>query len=112
LRMFEAAGGIAKTFTYRKTVKNDGGIPRVIEAMFGLHKSDDDNMKRRTIAGVNWSPGIEDPFRSLGIEGLGFTSYLVQGLVNSGDPVFAVLDVAWPRIAFRDRGKSSIDVED
>jgi hypothetical protein len=112
LRMFEAAGGIAKTFKYLKTVKNDGGVPRVIEAMFGLHGSDDDNMKRRTIAGVNWSAGIEDPFRSLGSEGLGFTSYLEQAFVSSSDPVFAFLHVACPRIAFRDRGKSSIDVED
>jgi len=83
-----------------------------MEAMFGLHESDDDNVKRRTIAGVNWSAGIEDPFRSLGSEGLGFTSSLEQALVSSSDPVFAFLHVACPRIAFRDRGKSSIDIEE
>ena len=62
----EAAGGDPRTFAYTKSLGETGGIPRVIEFAFGTHR---DGLaaarvpRPQDITGVNWSPGINNPFR-------------------------------------------------
>ena len=114
-RMMEIAGGDPKTFTYNRTFGETNGIPRVIEFAFGIHR---DGLaaggrapSRKIITGVNWSPGINNPFRQLGHGGVGLDAILSEVRANTSQPVIAVLHLACPRVAYTDRGKSAIVVE-
>jgi Histidine kinase-, DNA gyrase B-, and HSP90-like ATPase len=113
-RMMEAAGGDAKTFTYNRSDGETNGAPRVIEFAFGIHR---DGLTagpapgRKVITGVNWSPGINNPFRQLGRSGEGLDGILAEVRANTSQPVIAVLHLACPRVTYTDRGKSAIVVE-
>ena len=55
-----------QSFAYRKVEDyDDEGIPFLIETAFGWLGEKAEN-KRRLVSGVNWSPGIVNPFRTLG----------------------------------------------
>jgi hypothetical protein len=114
-RLMEAAGGDPKTFRYVLTPGETSGVPRVIEFAFGVHR---DGLaaagrapSRKIITGVNWSPGINNPFRQLGRGGTGMDALLSDLYANTSQPVIAVLHVACARVAYVDRGKSAIVVD-
>ena len=69
----KTAGGDPKTFSYNRRIGETDGVPRVIEFAFGIHRAglttDDNEPDRQFITGVNWSPGINNPFRSIGKSG-------------------------------------------
>jgi DNA topoisomerase VI subunit B len=113
--LMERAGGDPKTFTYNRSVGETGGIPRVVEFGFGIHREGLSNAgrepRRKVITGVNWSPGIKHPFRQLGRGGQGLDGILSEVRANTAQPVIAVLHLACPRVAYTDRGKSAIVVE-
>ena len=114
-RLMEAAGGDPKTFTYNRKLGETNGIPRVIEFAFGIHRDGltarSSGPTRKFITGVNWSPGINNPFRQLGRSGEGLDAILANVRANTSQPVIAVLHVACSRVAYLDRGKSAIVVE-
>ena len=114
-QMMEQAGGDPLTFTYEKRLGEDNGLPRVIEFAFGIHKrglhAGGHAPRRKNINGVNWSPGINNPFRQLGRAGAGLDEILSRVRANTSEPVIAVLHVACPRVAYTDRGKTAIIVE-
>ena len=114
-RMMEAAGGDPKTFKYVKRLGETGGIPRIVEFAFGIHRDGLSNSgcapSRKVITGVNWSPGINNPFRQLGRSGEGLDGILSDFRANTSQPVIAVLHLACARVAYTDRGKSAIVVE-
>jgi DNA topoisomerase VI subunit B len=113
--LMEAAGGDPKTLTYNRTFGETAGIPRVIEFAFGIHRDGLNNARRgpsrQVITGVNWSPGINNPFQRLGRFGQGLDGILAEVRANTTQPVIAVLHLACPRVAYTDRGKSAIVVE-
>jgi DNA topoisomerase VI subunit B len=113
--MMEIAGGDPKTFTYNRSLGETNGVPRVIEFAFGIHR---DGLtaggrvpSRKIVTGVNWSPGINNPFRQLGRGGDGLDAVLADVRANTSQPVIAVLHMVCPRVAYTDRGKSAIVVE-
>jgi DNA topoisomerase VI subunit B len=113
-RLMEAAGGDPKTFTYNRSLGETGGVPRVVEFAFGIHREGltaGRGPSRKVITGVNWSPGINNPFRQLGRGGIGLDAILSEVRANTSQPVIAVLHLACPRVAYTDRGKSAIVVE-
>ena len=113
-RMMEAAGGDPKTFTYNRSGGETNGVPRVIEFAFGIHRDGltaGHGPSRKIITGVNWSPGINNPFRQLGRGGVGLDAILSEVRANTSQPVIAVLHLACPRVTYTDRGKSAIVVE-
>ena len=114
-RLMEAAGGDPKTFTYARRLSETGGLPRVTEFAFGIHREGLSNAGRaplrKVVTGVNWSPGISDPFRQLGRSGASLDSLLAEVRANTTQPIIAMLHLACPRIAYTDRGKSAIVVE-
>ena len=57
---------------------------------------------RKVITGVNWSPGINNPFRQLGRSGEGLDAILANVRANTSQPVIAVLHLACPRVAYTD----------
>jgi hypothetical protein len=112
--MMESAGGDPKTFTYQRTFGETDGIPRVVEFAFGIHRAGltaGAAPARRLIAGVNFSPGINNPFRQLGRGGENLEAILANVRANTSEPIIAVLHLACPRVQYTDRGKSAIVVE-
>jgi hypothetical protein len=113
-RHMEAAGGDPRTFEYKRTFGDGGGVPRVVEVAFGLHR---DGLTagrgpgRKVITGVNWSPGINNPFRQLGRGGVGMDAILEKVRANSSQPIILIAHMACPRVTYTDRGKSAIVVE-
>lgn len=111
--MMETAGGEPKTFSYTPRFGVSDGVPRVIEFAFGIHRDGLDagnGPGRRLITGVNWSPGINNPFRSIGKSGDGLDAILEEVRARDAS-VICCLHVARPRVAYTDRGKSAIVVE-
>lgn len=105
---FSAIGCEMKSFDYRKVAGETDGVPWILEAAFawcpGLEQ-------RRMITGVNWSPGIINPFRELGTFGQSLDSILEQQRAGADEPIVFLLHLACPRVSFTDRGKSSVIVE-
>ncbi|WP_027152205.1 hypothetical protein [Mesorhizobium sp. WSM2561] len=99
-----------ESFDYRKIEdEDDEGIPYLVETAFAW-RGDDDYGRRRDIVGVNWSPGITNPFRVLGGYGQSLDSILQRQRVGRDEPVTFILHVACPRVDYLDRGKSSVAV--
>ena len=107
---FVESGIDAKTFTYKKIMAVDNGIPVVIEAAFGLLK--DEAGRRRIITGVNWSGAIVNPFQSLGESYRdGLNALLERQLAGHAEPIMFALHLACARVRFSDRGKSIITID-
>jgi DNA topoisomerase VI subunit B len=113
-RMMEAAGGDPRTFTYNRSLGETGGLPRVVEFAFAIHRQGLAAGKapsRKIITGVNWSAGINNPFRQLGRNGESLDAILSEVRANTSQPVIAALHLACPRVNYTDRGKSALVVE-
>lgn len=113
-RLMEQVGGDPKTFTYNRSLSETGGIPRVTEFAFGIHRdglSAARGPSGKIITGVNWSPGINNPFRQLGRGGESMDSILRDVRANTSEPIIAALHMACPRVAYTDRGKTAIVVD-
>ena len=108
-RRMEKAGCQMETFTYKKVLEVDSdGLPMVIETGFGW-RGDDCEESRRLITGINWSPAIGNPFRTLGNEyGDGLAALLEKQKAGAYEPIIVLLHVAHPRVRYTDRGKSAV----
>ncbi len=104
---FKAAGCEMESFDYRKVQETTDGVPWVVETAFGWCPDGD---TRRLVTGVNWSPGIINPFRELGRFGQSLDTILSQQRADCGEPVILVLHMACPRVEYTDRGKSAVVV--
>jgi hypothetical protein len=105
---FASSGCDMETFRYKQTKGfTDGGLPWVLEVAFAWAPR---LTKRRLITGVNWSPGIRNPFRSLdGWQSL--DSLLSDQIAGPTEPVVVFVHLAQPRIRYTDRGKSALALE-
>jgi DNA topoisomerase VI subunit B len=102
------AGVQMESFNYSRTFDTtEDGVPCVVEFAFGWCPEAD---SRRLITGVNWSPGITNPFRQLGSYGRSLDTILSQQRADRDEPVILVLHVACPRVEYTDRGKSAIAI--
>lgn len=99
-----AAAGADPTFNYKRLVRDDAGLPTVIEIVFAY--CPDAMATRRLITGVNWSVGINNPFRQLGDNGESLDTYLEMQRVGRSEPVILLVHLASPRIAYTDREKA------
>ena len=105
---FRNAGAEMESFEYRKVPDHDDdGIPYLVEVAFGWLGDGADN-ERRLVTGVNWSPGIINPFRQLGSYRESLDSLLRQRRIGSREPVIFVLHAACPRVEYLDRAKSAV----
>jgi hypothetical protein len=103
---FEKAGADPETFQYRRIVGETDGIPDVIETAFGYCPDGADT--RRIITGLNWSPAIGNPFRSLGAYGESLDTILAEQRSGRNEPIIFVLHLARPRIEYTDHGKTAL----
>jgi hypothetical protein len=104
---FEQPGCAMESFEYRKVLEDTDGLPEVMETAFAWRGETADN-HRRLISGVNWSPGIINPFRQLGAVGRSLDSLLEQRRAGRDEPVVILLHLACPRVNYTDRGKSAL----
>ena len=98
-----------ESFQYRKTAEMDSdGLPVVIETAFAW-RGEESQEPRRLITGVNWSPAIGNPFRTLGAGyGDGLSALLEKQRAGRDEPVIFLLHCAHPRVRYTDRGKSAL----
>jgi hypothetical protein len=102
-----AAGCEMATFQYKQVKSTTAGLPWVVEAAFAWCP---DLTTRRLITGVNWSPGIVNPFRALGLYHQSLDTVLSQQRADRDEPVIVLLHLACPRVEYTDRGKSAVVV--
>ena len=100
-----------ESFRYAKAYDESNGIPSAVEAAF-VWLGDGSAANRRLITGVNWSPGILNPFRSLGKLGKSLDSVLEAQRAGRDEPVVLLLHMVCPRAEYTDRGKSAVVVSD
>jgi len=84
-------------------IEND--VPWVVETAFGWCPK---AASRRLVTGVNWSPGIVNPFRELGRFGMSLDTVLAKQRANANEQVILALHIACPRVEYTDRGKSAV----
>ncbi len=104
---FEAAGCEMATFDYRKGTDITNGVPEMVEVAFGWCP---DVNSRRLVTGVNWSPGIINPFRELGV-GESLDTVLTEQRARRDEPVIFVMHMASPRVDYTDQGKSAVVIQ-
>ena len=102
---FAEAGCEMESFDYRRVMEVEDGVPWIIETAIGWCP---EASARRLITGVNWSPGIVNPFRTLGRFGMSLDTLLTRQRVEAVDPVIMALHFACPRVEYTDRGKSAV----
>jgi DNA topoisomerase VI subunit B len=103
-----AAGADAKTFQYEREFVEDD-LPKVVEVAFGYCPGK--GKRRQIVTGVNWSPGIKNPFRELGRYGRSLDHFLHdQHAGNPDEPITILIHLACPRVDYTDRGKSALVV--
>jgi len=109
---FAALGCEMESFQYKKVAQiGSDGLPTIIETAFAW-RGDKCEEPRRIITGVNWSPGIVNPFRSLGSSyGDGLAALLEKRYAGRVEPIVFLLHCACPRVRYTDRGKSAVVVE-
>jgi DNA topoisomerase VI subunit B len=109
---FEQLGCEMDSFQYRKVAEVDeDGLPAVIETAFAW-RGDKCTEPRRLITGVNFSPGIGNPFRTLGKDyGDGLSAMLADRYASSDEPIIFLLHLAHPRVRYTDRGKSALVIK-
>jgi hypothetical protein len=103
---FKADGAELQAFRYKRNFGDTDGIPDVIETAFGW--CPEGTNERRIITGLNWSPTIGNPFRSLGPYGESLDTILSQQRSDHTEPIIFVLHVARPRIEYTDHGKTAV----
>jgi hypothetical protein len=107
-RLSELPGFEPESFQYRKVVDVDvDGIPSIAEVAFAWVPGS----SRRMLAGVNWSPAIGDPFRSLvGYSMTSLGSVLAQQRCGMHEPAVIAVHLARARVVYTDAGKSALTV--
>ena len=104
----QAMGAEMESFRYAKQTGEQNGIPWVVETAFAWHSK---LPHRLLVSGVNFSPGIINPFRELGGYG-GLDGVLERLLAGREEPVILALHYACARVAYSDRGKSAVIMEE
>ncbi len=110
VKRLEEMGGDSKQCEYHKVARVVVGIPFVLETAFAW-LGDRAPDRRRIFAGVNWSPGIKNPFRTFGQTGEGLGELLRGQWAGADEPIAFLLHLAHPRVEYTDRGKSAIVVQ-
>jgi DNA topoisomerase VI subunit B len=106
---FEALGAAMDTFKYRKVAGVTDALPWIVETAFAWRPA---AQAQRLIIGVNWSPGLVNPFRALGRWGESLDAVLEQRRAGRAEPILLALHLACPRVEYTDRGKSAVVIGD
>jgi DNA topoisomerase VI subunit B len=109
---FRENGVEPDTFQYRGALREVEGAPYVLEAAFGYVPKLQQQIR---LTGINWSPGLHNPFRTLGSR-VGtedsLDALLVDQFAGWNAPVIFALHVAGPRLTFTDKAKTALALPD
>jgi hypothetical protein len=94
-----------ESFDYKRVADVTGDVPWVLETAFAWAPKLEQQL---LVTGVNWSPGIINPFRELGTFGRSLDTILTTQRAGADEPVILILHVACPRVEYTDRGKSAV----
>lgn len=86
----------------KKTGMVDDDIPYVLEVAFGVRP---DDCTREIIVGINWAPALKAT-----VFGSVLSQALDECMVDGEDPVVLLIHLAYPKLSFKDRGKSTLDL--
>jgi DNA topoisomerase VI subunit B len=100
---FAELGGEMESFAYRKITGETDSLPWVVEIAFCWRP---DLGYRSLITGVNWSPGLTNPFRYMGKYESSLDTLLQKQRVD--EDCIMMLHLACPRVSYTDRGKSAV----
>ena len=103
-------GSQDESFQYKQISDVENGRAWIAEVCFAYCPVE--GRSRRIVTGVNWSPGIKNPFRNLGTAGRSLDAVLEKFYVGADEPTVFILHLAKPGVQYSDRGKSSIVIED
>jgi hypothetical protein len=98
-----------ESYKYKRVVGITDGKPWIVETAFAWCPKG--TGKRRIVTGVNWSPGIINPFRQVGSYGRSLDTILERQRVGADEPTALFLHLTCPRVQYADRGKSSLVIE-
>lgn len=103
--VFETDDADQSRFKYTRTLGEDLGLPFVVEVAFAPAA---ERSPTPLISGLNWSPAIKNPFRSLGRYRQPLESVLFDRHVHLvSDAALIGVHLASPVVQFTDRGKSA-----
>jgi hypothetical protein len=102
--VLESFGAHEGSIHYRR-IAGDSPLPWVAEIAFGWNS--DSDCERTVITGVNFSPGISNPFRNLG-DDVGLDGILSDQYVDPEEPVVFFLHLVHPAVEYTDRGKTAV----
>jgi DNA topoisomerase VI subunit B len=105
---FKGLGCEMESFRYKRQVGTEDGLPYVVETAFAWNPN---GKTREFVSGVNWSPGIRNQFRKLGLFGHSLDEELAGLRAGVAAPIVFMLHVACPRVTYADRGKSQILIQ-
>lgn len=88
---------------YKKITGQAHGLPFVIEAAFGLHTDEYEEIEGDRTIGLNWSATLKNPIVEL-------SDMFGDNRIDSFDPVEIVIHIACPRFEFTSRGKDRLDL--
>jgi len=107
----QSMGATMDSFRYDRKKGETNGIPWIIETAFAYAASRHEH-GRTIVTGVNWSPGIVNPFRELGKMGHGLEAVLQDLRVGAQEPVIVFVHMACASVQYTDRGKSAVLMQD
>jgi DNA topoisomerase VI subunit B len=102
---FRELGCEMETFKYTQLNSGKESVPWIVEVAFAWCPKLEE---RRLVTGVNWSPGIGNPFRELGPSGHSLDSVLEEQRAGPEQPTCFFLHLISPRVEYTDRGKSAV----
>lgn len=103
---FAVTGAEMESFEYvRQIGETRTGLPFVLEVAFAWWP---ERAQRRLITGLNFSPTLANPFRSLSPYGVSLDEVLTSQRAGSEEPIIVLVHLTCPVMAFTDRGKSQL----
>jgi hypothetical protein len=111
----EGHGFIGEDCRYFAAKDEEGGLPYVLE--LALARKEEGRLE--VCHGLNFAPTYGDPFSEVQLQtatkkatfaGTGLGSLLSEFKIQQSDPLVFVVHLAFPRLRFRDRGKTGLQL--
>ena len=104
-RFAQESDMVEDSFDYRLIHTFEDGVPQITEVAFAAVEEYDE---RTLVAGVNWSPRWESPFRFSNYRSL--DTILTDRRMDEDEPIMLLVHTANPRAHYTNPGKSAVQV--